>query len=258
MVDLERLFVGGCSVDADPAFSPYVQEEANRFLWIAAPLVREGLRRFREGIGRLELTGAPFDASAAERLVLPHLLHMLRDALDLVMVLELNVARLRGELTGDTPPQRFDSFCERLRRTDVRRSILREYPVLFRLLYFKTVSWADSSLELLERLSSDWDPIRARLAAAAEPGRLTSIAVGVGDVHRRGRSVAVLEFSSGFKLVYKPRSLSVDAHFGELLEWINRAGFESPFRILEVIDRGSYGWSEFVAHRACSDRSDHP
>ena len=91
------------------------------------------------------------------------------------MVLELNVARVRGELTGDTPQQRFDSFCERLRRTDVRTSIAREYPVLFRLLHFKTVSWADSSLELLERLSSDWDLIRARLAAGAEPGRLTSI-----------------------------------------------------------------------------------
>ena len=88
VVDLERLFVGGCSVDADPAFSPYVQEQANRFLWIAAPLVREGLRRFRGGIGRLELTSAPFDASAGTSGP-PHLLHMLRDVLDLVMVLKL-------------------------------------------------------------------------------------------------------------------------------------------------------------------------
>ena len=63
----------GCSFDADPAFSRYAQDETNRFLWIIAPLVREGLRRFREGIGRLELTCAPFDPPSAERLVLPHL-----------------------------------------------------------------------------------------------------------------------------------------------------------------------------------------
>jgi type 2 lantibiotic biosynthesis protein LanM len=256
VVDLERLFVAGCSFDADPAFSRYAQDETKRFLWIIAPLVREGLRRFREGIGRLELTSAPFDPPAAEGLVLPHLLRTLQGALDLVMVLELNVARVRGELTGDTAQQRFDSFCERLRRTDVRTSIAREYPVLFRSLHFKTVSWADSSLELLERLSSDWDLIRARLAVGAEPGRLTSIRVGAGDVHRGGRTVAVLEFSSGLELVYKPHSLSADVHFGELLGWINRCGFETPFRVLDVIDRGRYGWSEFVAHAPCSERAE--
>src|SRR5262249_11234962 len=136
VVELDRLFVVGFPFDDDPAFLRDAQNGTNWFLWVAAPLVREGLRRFREGIGRLELTGAPFDATEAERLVLPHLLHKLGDALDLVGVLELNVARVRGELTGDTPEQRFENFCERLRRTDVRASIVREYPVLFRSLHF--------------------------------------------------------------------------------------------------------------------------
>ena len=256
VADLERLFEAGPYFDADPAFSGYAADEADRFLWIVAPLVREGLRRFRDGIGRLELTSAPFDALEAERLVRPHLVRTLRDALHLVMVLELNVARVRGELTGRTPQERFDSYCERLRQSDVRTSIVREYPVLFRLLHLKTMNWADSSLELLERLSSDWALIRARLAVGLEPGRLTSIVVGAGDVHRGGRTVAVLEFSSGWELVYKPHSLSVDVHFGELLEWINRRGFDTQFRVLKLIDRGRYGWSEFVAHAPCLERAD--
>jgi type 2 lantibiotic biosynthesis protein LanM len=188
-------------------------------------------------------------------LVLPHLFKKLKGSLDLVMVLELNFARLQGVLRGETPEERFHSFCDRLRQMDVQLSIVREYPVLFRSLYSATVNWVDSSLELLERLSKDWDLIRESLAAGAEPGSLTSIATGAGDTHRH-RAVAILEFSSAFKMVYKPHGQSVDVHFEEFLEWINRAGFETPFRILKIIDRGCYGWSEFVAHQSCSSRDE--
>ena len=104
------------------------------------------------------------------------------------------------------------------------------------------MDWVDFSLELLQRLVQDWGPIRTRLSGGADPGRLVSVE-GAGDAHRRGRTVAILRFSNGFTLVYKPRSQSIDAHFGELLAWMNRAGFETPFYVPTVIDRGDYGWS---------------
>jgi len=254
--ELERLYFSPQPLDDDPEFLRYAEENTNGFLWIAYPLLQEGLRRFREGARRLPAEGVPFDPVTAERLVLPHLLKTLEGGLDLVMALELNVARLDGVLKGETPEERFHSFCDRLRQMDVQLSIAREYPVLLRSLYTATVNWVDSSLELLERLSKDWDLIRSSLAAGVEPKSLTSIAAGAGDSHRRGRTVAILEFSTGFKLVYKPHSQSVDVHFGAFLEWVNQAGFETPFRILKIIDRGSYGWSEFVAHQPCSSRGE--
>ena len=125
-----------------------------------------------------------------ERLVLPHLFKTLTRALDLVMVLELNVARLKGVLKGETPEERFHSFCDRLRQMDVQLLTAREYPALLRSLHIIAMNWVDSSLELLERLSKDWDLIRASLAVGAEPGSLTTIAAGVGDSHRGGRTVA--------------------------------------------------------------------
>ena len=255
--ELERLYCTPRHLDDDPEFLRYAEEgTTNGFLWIAYPLFQEGLRRFREGAGRLSTDGVPFDPVAAEHLVLPHLFETLNGALCLAMVLELNVARLQGPLKGETPEERFRSFCDRLREGDVQLSIVREYPVLFRSLHIITMNWVDYSLELLDRLLKDWDLIRTSLAAGAEPGSLTSIAAAVGDTHRRGRTVAILEFSTGFKLVYKPHSQSVDLHFGEFLDWINQAGFETPFRILKIIDRGCYGWSEFVAHQPCSNRGE--
>jgi type 2 lantibiotic biosynthesis protein LanM len=252
--ELEGLYLAPLSLDDDPDFLRYAEEGTNGFLWIAYPLIQEGLRRFREGVGRLPTGGVPFDPMTAERLVIQHLFEKLEEVLNLVMVLELNVARVQEVLKGETPEERFHSFCKNLRQMDVRLSIAREYPVLFRSLRIITTNWAEYSLELLGRLSKDWDLIRASFAAGAEVGSLTSIAMGSAETHRHGRTVVILEFSTGLKLVYKPHSQSVDVHFGQFLEWVNRAGFETPFHILKIIDRRCYGWSEFVAHAPCSSR----
>jgi type 2 lantibiotic biosynthesis protein LanM len=252
--ELERLYLTEHLSEQDPDFLFHVDEGTNGFLWIAYPLFHEGRRRFREGAGRLPTKGVPFDKATAWRLTVPHLFNILKRALDSVMVLELNVARVQSKLKGETPEDRFRSFCDRLRQKDVRLAIVREYPVLFRSLYIATLTWADFSLELFDRLSRDWQLIRRALATGADPGRLTRSTSGLGDAHRHGRTVTILEFSTGFNLVYKPRSQSVDVHFGELLAWVNQAGFETSFRILKIIDRGTYGWSECVTHQPCSNR----
>ncbi|MBI4509843.1 MAG: type 2 lantipeptide synthetase LanM, partial [Deltaproteobacteria bacterium] len=84
------------------------------------------------------------------------------------------------------------------------------------------------------------------------PGPLES-AQAAGDQHAGGRRVVLLRFRSGDRLVYKPRSLKVDMHFQELLAFINGLESEAPFRTLAVLDRGPYGWMEFVPARPCED-----
>lgn len=250
---LERLYLTPPLLEQNPEFLRCAEQGTNGFLWIAYPLFHDALRRFQKGADRLPTKDVPFDKVTVSRLLVPHLLMTLKRALYPAMVLELNVARVQSKLKGETPEDRFRSFCDRLRQRDVRLAMAREYPVLFRLLYVLTVNWVETSFELFERLSNDWSLIKRDLAGA-DPGNLISIALGLGDTHRRGRTVARLVFSTGFSLVYKPHSQSVDVHFGELLEWVNEAGFETPFRILRIIDREGYGWSEFVAHQPCADR----
>ncbi|MEZ4673925.1 MAG: DUF4135 domain-containing protein [Caldilineaceae bacterium] len=66
----------------------------------------------------------------------------------------------------------------------------------------------------------------------------------------------IVAFSSGFRLVYKPRSLAVDVHFQELLAWFNQRGAQPPLYLLQILDRGEYGWVEYVAHKACTSRQE--
>jgi type 2 lantibiotic biosynthesis protein LanM len=168
------------------------------------------------------------------------------------LVLELNVARLQGLLQGNTPEERFQSFIQRLRQRDVALSILQEYPVLARQLNICINYWVAFSLEFLQHLCNDWELIRAKFNPNNDPGVLTEVRGGEGDSHRDGRSVVIAKFSSGFQVVYKPRAMSLDVHFQELLNWINERGNHPPFRTLNILDRGTYGWVEFVEAQTCT------
>jgi len=78
------------------------------------------------------------------------------------------------------------------------------------------------------------------------------VEAGLGDRHRRGRSVLLVEFSSGLRLLHKPKPLAVDVHFQQLLTWLNDRGADPPLQPITVVDRGEYGWSEFVTRHSCS------
>lgn len=220
----------------------------------AVPLIERGRERLREGIHALQdqYRDLPFDPSTIEDLLLLNLPAQLLAMYGRTMVLELNVARLRGILRGDTPEERFRDFINRLRQPDFTIPLLQEYPVLARLMATAIDNWVRFSLEFLAHLCADWKMIRASLTPDANPGTLVGISGGAGDTHREGRSVVIADFHSGFKVVYKPHSLSVDVHFNELLEWINQRGDHPPFRTTKVIDCGHYGWVEFVPAEGCS------
>ena len=68
--------------------------------------------------------------------------------------------------------------------------------------------------------------------------------------------VLLATFASGLKVVYKPRRLAVDVHFQRLLDWLNERGARPRFRMLAVLDRGAYGWMEFVRATGCHSQGE--
>ncbi|RCK13064.1 DUF4135 domain-containing protein [Bacillus licheniformis] len=66
--------------------------------------------------------------------------------------------------------------------------------------------------------------------------------IGVGDSHNKGKMAAILTYSDGKKIVYKPRSHDVDDAFQLLLSWINDRNSGSPLKTLRLINKKRYGW----------------
>ncbi len=225
------------------------------FLRLILPVLQPELKRLREGacaLTQLHPTAHNvFRPDDLSRLLLPNLVPHIIPRLSRTIALEVNIARLKDELRGDSPEERFQNFIEQASQPDRLRQLFDEYPVLARQLMLATHLWVDAELELLERLVVDWDDIRRVFANGEDPGQLIRAAGELGDSHAGARTVHCLEFTSGLKLIYKPKPLAVDLHFQELLNWLNEAKQFPEFRTISILDRGAYGWSEFVRVEDC-------
>ncbi|WFB11310.1 type 2 lantipeptide synthetase LanM family protein [Streptomyces sp. LX-29] len=169
-----------------------------------------------------------------------------------VMVLEVNVARLEGRLAGATPGERMASFVEHIREPATALRMLAEYPVLARELVACLRTAVNVRAEFTERLLTDLPELRQTFGGTWHGlADLAHISFGAGDTHRGGRTVAILTFTDGRKLVYKPRSLRVEVHFNQVLDWLNARGLRHQLRPLRVLDRGEYGWVEHVDTASC-------
>ncbi len=253
LVKLDRAFSRPAPAPALPT------EEANGhplagFLEIIGPIIDQGRDRLREGIEVLarERGELPFDHRTVERALYGDLPERLLHMVSGTMTLELHVARLQGDLRGDTAEERFRSFLERMSVREHAIGLLQDYPVLARQLVEWIDQWATFSLEFVRHLCTDLEAIRDSYCPGGHLGTLTNVAGGLGDTHRGGRSVLIAQFSSGLRVVYKPRNLAVDVHFQELLSWLNERGDHPPFRTLKILDRKTYGWVEFVAQESCT------
>ena len=194
---------------------------------------------------------APFDPERATRLFEPALWSQLINRSLKVAILELNVARVHGALTGDTPQERYADFARLLRTTDLRQRILEEYPVLARLLVTASRHWEDFAAEFLHHLACDVEQLFEKFADGESLGTLSELTAGAGDTHRHGRSVIVAAFTSGRRIVYKPRSLAVDLCFERLVAWVNARGQSPPLHAVRTVSGETHGWAEFAVPAPC-------
>jgi type 2 lantibiotic biosynthesis protein LanM len=196
----------------------------------------------------------PFEPEAVPHLFIGDLLGAFQRMLAPTMLLQLNLARLQHHLSGDSSAERFENFLARLGDRNFIMRIFREFPVLAQQIVRHGEQWLGNSVLFLRHLSRDWPAIRATFSPLSDPGPLVGIKAKLGDSHRGGRSVQMAVFSSGLHIVYKPRSLAVDLHFQELLEWVNNRVGDVTLRPLTVLDRESHGWMEYVVASDCPSR----
>ncbi|MEA5507518.1 type 2 lanthipeptide synthetase LanM family protein [Halotia wernerae UHCC 0503] len=238
-----------------PSLEEFVDPELNGFLDAIAPLINQGCDHLYQEIPKLIQTqpDLPFNPNTIVALLFNSLPEQLLSILGRTMVLELNVARLQGVLLGDTQQERFQSFLQRLQQPEVVLSLLQEYPVLARQLVITINRWVTVSLEFIQHLCRDWTEIVNTFSPDNDPGLLLKIDGSLGDTHRGGRSVLIAKFSSGLQIVYKPRSLDIEAHFQQLLTWLNQRGNHLSFRTLKILNRKTHGWVEFVVAQGCTE-----
>lgn len=129
---------------------------------------------------------------------------------------------------------------------------LQTYPVLGRLMATAVEFWVESTSEFFERLERDKQEIQKLFGGC---GKIIELKAALSDFRDCGRSVMVLTFENSVKLVYKPKDLSLDEAYCEFLKWCNESGAPLAFKTLSLLNRGTYGWEEFVAAMPCVDEA---
>jgi hypothetical protein len=116
--------------------------------------------------------------------------------------------------------------------------------------------WKQNTLETLTRVGQDIRILKERLLIGATEQSVIHIESDLGDRHNDGRSVAVLRFSGGTSVVYKPKDLRCAARFMELLAHLNATSGSRLFHTREILCCGSYGWERFVEERTASTEAE--
>jgi type 2 lantibiotic biosynthesis protein LanM len=160
-------------------------------------------------------------------------------------------AEARGLGTG------YREFVAHMRADGFHR-LFEDKPVLLRLITSLTRQWIDTSHELINRLASDLPSIRGELLGSARPCRVASIKGNLSDPHNFGRTVRILGFEDGTRVVYKPKDLAVDAAWAALIDRLNDNGPPVDLRAARVLAAQNYGWTEFIDHTSCDGEQDIP
>ena len=115
--------------------------------------------------------------------------------------------------------------------------------------------YAELIEELLDRIAASL-PELAALPWGPTPGSgLVDVSLDAGDTHDDGRTVAILTFGDGRRIVLKPRDTRIEAAYNDLICWCNDAGVTDLPTIGQLV-RDEYGFSEFITAPAVPDRDE--
>lgn len=171
------------------------------------------------------------------------------------LVLEVNIARIEQILEGSNSEERYESFRKLLKTPSYRNAIFAQYPVLARHCLRICRQWLTSSKEFLGRTCHD-RVLLAKTLGYSAVGALVSADITMSDSHHQGRRVIIASFDSDLQVVYKPRSLAVAERLQSFIDWLNACGHDPQIRRITILNRGSYGWAEYVEHRSCTSALD--
>jgi type 2 lantibiotic biosynthesis protein LanM len=144
----------------------------------------------------------------------------------------------------------YEKFVAEMRAGGFRQ-LFEEKPVLLRLISTISRQWIETSREFIARIDADLSLIRETLHVSGSGG-VSRLDGGFSDPHNNGRSVKIVTFADGSRVVYKPKDLRIDVAWQKLIDRLNHAKPPIDLTTANALARDGYGWTAWVEHAACA------
>ena len=240
----------------DKPSATLAQTEPNAFEHLFTPVVEQA-----EALLWAKLDAQVFDRlnESARACLLHSLLKELSGLATPAVYERFDKARKAGGTPPDAAKPRLDSGTSLYKQfvTEMKaggfRLLFEDKPVLLRLMATITRQWIDTSREFVQRLDADLTMIRRDILSSSAGSLVAKIEGDLADPHNGGRSVQIVSFEDGTRVVYKPKDLRLDAAWYGLIERLNQAKPPLELKAVRAISRDGYGWTEFIDHSGCTD-----
>ncbi|MGG0901122.1 type 2 lanthipeptide synthetase LanM family protein [Bacillus subtilis] len=230
--------------------------EHNPFFHFFSPFLSCKIEEF---IVKVRIENAVDNEDEFVKKVIKHILDLMFEKAFRVLVLEVNIARLEGYLEGTTPEERLNYFLAvSLNDESFLKSVYKEYEVLTSLLCVTIDDYFTYVMEIIKNTKREISSLNSKFNSDNDLGAITNITTGLGDTHQKGKSVSTIYFKSGKKIIYKPRDLTLEQGFQEVLYWLDGKNIPGilNFKRVQIHTVNDSGWMEHIDYKSCFNKNE--
>ncbi len=187
------------------------------------------------------------DVEQVKKQLIKHIINDLNEIAYKTIIVDINCARKSGNLKGVTSEERLNFYCNNLlQNKEYVYNFFTYYKELNRILAIRTQYLIGYFFEIYNHTIDYQGMIEKEIFNGNSLGKIFCVKFGMGDSHNYGRSVGVITFEKGVKIIYKPRNLNIDLGFEKLVNKINQSCNQTFFKTPKVVLGDGFGWIEYI------------
>ena len=173
-----------------------------------------------------------------------------------VLIQDIHECKKRGLLKGKNSEEEYEDYEKRLLEDPgYIDSLCESYLEMKRLLFLQIYQTINLMWEIETALQTDKNILVKRFCLENDFDHVICMDTRLSDCHRGGKTVTKLVLDNGCTLIYKPHNVQKELLFEGIYEkFLNWCGLSG--RRLHIMDRGTYGWEEYIERAGCNSNEE--
>lgn len=171
-----------------------------------------------------------------------------------VLIAEMHILLEDQKLLGKDAIEKYQYFVKKyISQPEYVHKVMSLYPGLHRAILNELYQFFMFYQEFINNYFTSEQQLKIYFGIKEESG-ISLARSGISDLHNHGKSVLIIEFTGGEKLVYKPRTGANEIVFYSILNnFYSQCGLTG--REYKVLDQTECCWCEYLQQEACRDVS---